>query len=143
VFALAATRVRQRLSFSAAVLGSVMAIGALIVVLSTTHSFSAALLLTGGIAGLIGFFNVNTTSLRQTITPLELLGRVTSVARVLSWSAIPLGVLAGGWVIEATGDVALVYGVIRVLIFVIGVAFRFTALGRAGRYLPASAAGSA
>ena len=28
---------------------------------------------------------------------------------VLAWSAIPLGTLLGGWVIEATDDVALVY----------------------------------
>jgi hypothetical protein len=54
---------------------------------------------------------------------------------VLAWSAIPLGALLGGWVIEVTDDVALVYAAIGVLTFLIALAFRFTALGRADDYL--------
>jgi MFS family permease len=142
VFALAAARVRRRVAFSTAVLGAVIAIGLQIVALSQTASYPVALLLVGGSAGLIAFFNVNTTTLRQLIAPPELLGRVTSVARVLSWSAIPLGALLGGWAIEETGDVALVYAVIGVLIAILGAAFHFTALGRAEQYLPAPAPGS-
>jgi hypothetical protein len=60
-----------------------------------------------------------------------------SIASVLAWSAIPLGALLGGWAIEATDDVALVYAVIGALTFVIAFAFRFTALGRADDYLEA------
>ena len=86
-------------------------------------------------SGLGLFFNINTTSLRQQIVPSHLLGRVVSIAGVLAWSAIPLGALLGGWAIAATDDVALVYGVIGGLTFMIALAFRFSALGRADDYL--------
>ena len=65
-----------------------------------------------------------------------MLGRVVSIASVLAWSAIPLGSLLGGFAISWTQNVALVYGVIGVLIFLIPFAFSFTALGRADRYIP-------
>jgi hypothetical protein len=55
---------------------------------------------------------------------------------VLAWSAIPLGTFLGGLAIEYTGDVALVYTVIGVLVFSIPFGFSFTALGRADQYLP-------
>ncbi len=66
----------------------------------------------------------------------RLLGRVQSITTVLAWSAIPLGAFIGGLAIEATGNVALVYGLIGVLVFLIALLFSFTALGRAERYLP-------
>ena len=62
-------------------------------------------------SGLGLFFNINSVSLRQQIVPSHMLGRVVSIASVLAWSAIPLGALVGGWVIEATDDVGLVYAV--------------------------------
>jgi hypothetical protein len=55
---------------------------------------------------------------------------------VLSWSAIPLGILIGGVVIEQTQNVALVYAAIGVLIFLTAIAFSFTAVGSAERHLP-------
>ena len=41
-------------------------------------------------------WNVITVSLRQTIIPDRLLGRVNSVYRFLGWGSMPLGSLAGG-----------------------------------------------
>jgi hypothetical protein len=61
---------------------------------------------------------------------------VQSTVSVLSWSTIPLGILIGGIVIEQTHNVALVYAVIGALIFITAVAFSFTAVGEAERYLP-------
>jgi hypothetical protein len=87
------------------------------------------------ISGLGLFFNINTISLRQEIVPSHMLGRVVSIAGVLAWSAIPLGTLLGGYVIEATGDVALVYAAIGVLTFLIAFSFRFTALGHAEDFI--------
>jgi hypothetical protein len=55
---------------------------------------------------------------------------------VLAWSAIPLGSFLGGRAIDQTGSVALAYGAIGVLVFLVASAFSFTALGRAERYLP-------
>ena len=41
-------------------------------------------------------WNVITVSLRQTIIPDELLGRVNSVYRFFGWGMMPLGSLLGG-----------------------------------------------
>lgn len=45
-------------------------------------------------------WNVITVSLRQTIIPDHLLGRVNSVYRFLGWGAMPVGALLGGLVAE-------------------------------------------
>jgi NO-binding membrane sensor protein with MHYT domain len=75
-------------------------------------------------------------SLRQAIVPKEMLGRVMTIAGVLAWSAIPLGAMAGGFAIEATHNVALVYLVIGAVTLAIPIVFSFTPLGRAEDYLP-------
>jgi hypothetical protein len=60
-----------------------------------------------------------------------------SIAGVLAWSAIPVGALAGGWAVERTGSVALVYAVSGALVALLALAFSFGPLGHADRYLPA------
>ena len=135
VLSLVAGPIRRRLPFSVAALGALMLYGALTFAFAWTESYWVALPLWALIAGLGLFFNINTISLRQEIVPSHLLGRVISIAGVLAWSAIPLGALLGGYAIEATGDVALVYAVIGVLTFLIAFAFRFTALGHAEDYI--------
>jgi predicted MFS family arabinose efflux permease len=132
---LAAGRVRRRLSFSVAALGAMMLEGVLGVAFGLNNVYAVALVLWAAMSGLGLFFNINSVSLRQQIVPSHMLGRVVSIASVLAWSAIPLGALVGGWAIEATGDVGLVYAVIGGLTFLIALAFRFTALGRADEYL--------
>jgi MFS family permease len=44
-------------------------------------------------------WNVITVSLRQTIIPAHLLGRVNSVYRFFAWGMIPIGALLGGLVV--------------------------------------------
>jgi MFS family permease len=48
-------------------------------------------------------FNVNQVSLRQTLTPDRLLGRMNASIRFLMWSATPLGALAGGFIAGTFG----------------------------------------
>ena len=48
-------------------------------------------------------WNVITVSLRQTIIPDDLLGRVNSVYRFLGWGAIPVGTMLGGAIASAYG----------------------------------------
>jgi Major Facilitator Superfamily len=134
---LAAGPLRRRLSFSVATLGALMLEGVLCVVFAFNNVYALGLVVWAAMSGLGLFFNINTTSLRQQIVPSHLLGRVVSIAGVMAWSAIPLGALLGGWAIEATDDVALVYAVIGALTFVIALAFRFSALGHADDYLGA------
>jgi len=135
LLSLAAGPIRRKLPFSVAALGALMLYGILTFVFAWTEAYWVALALWGLISGLGLFFNINTISLRQEIVPSHMLGRVISIAGVLAWSAIPLGTLLGGWAIEATGDVALVYAVIGVLTFLIAFSFRFTALGHAEDFI--------
>jgi MFS family permease len=138
LLSLAAGPVRRRLSFSVAALGALLVDGLLTVALAATRWYWAALVLWAAISGLGIFFNINTGSLRQQIVPNHLLGRVMSIAGVLAWSAIPVGALVGGWAVERTGSVALVYGVIGALVALLALGFAFGPLGHADRYLPAS-----
>jgi hypothetical protein len=128
--------VRKRLSFSKAALGALMLYGLLVAAFATTSLYWIALPLWALASGLGIFFNINTSSLRQAIVPDRMLGRVQSIAAVLAWSAIPVGAFFGGLAIERTGNVALVYGAIGVLVFLTALSFSFTALGHAERYLP-------
>jgi len=141
ILALAAGPLRKHWSFSTVALGALMLEGILTVVFSFMRMYWAAVVLWTLIGGLGILFNINTSSLRQAIVPNQLLGRVVSIASVLAWSAIPLGSLLGGFAISWTQNVALVYGVIGVLMFLIPFAFSFTALGHADRYLPKGKAG--
>ena len=61
----------------------------------------AASLALGGCAGLV--WNVITVSLRQTLVPDELLGRVNSAYRMIGWGTMPLGAIAGGLLADAFG----------------------------------------
>jgi len=136
VLALLAGPLRKRWSFSQVALGALMAEGALTIVFSQMRWYWPALVIWGISGGLGILFNINTSSLRQAIVPNYLLGRIISIASVLAWSAIPLGALAGGYAIERTGNVALVYAIIGGLTFLIPFGFSFTALGHADRYIP-------
>ena len=136
ILALAAGPLRKHWSFSTVALGALMLEGLLTVVFSLMQMYWVAVVLWTLIGGLGILFNINTSSLRQTIVPNHLLGRVMSIASVIAWSAIPLGSLLGGFAISWTQNVALVYGVIGALIFLIPFGFSFTALGHADKYIP-------
>jgi len=136
IFSLSAGWLRKRYSFSVVVIGCLAASGLSTIVFSAIPWFWAAmpfLLLREGFGSLL---NINTFSLRQAIVPNHMLGRVLSVAGMLAFSAMPLGSLAGGYLIQQTHNVALVFEGMGMLLFMIPLAFAFTALGRADRYLP-------
>jgi MFS family permease len=134
--ALVASPLRRRLSFSKVMLGTLMLQGVLTVLLASTHSYWVGVLLWAVMWGLVVLLDINSNSLWQMIVPNRLLGRVQSVVNVLSWSTIPLGTFIGGVAIQLTQDVALVYRAIGIIIFLAALAFSFTALGHAERYLP-------
>jgi hypothetical protein len=81
-------------------------------------------------------FTITSYSLAQIAVPNQLLGRVITVMRVLTWSTASLGALLGGLAIERTHNAALVYAVIGLLIFGITLTFFLTPLGHTERYLP-------
>ncbi len=135
VLALLAGPLRKRWSFSTVALSALMADGLLTLLMALIHWYWLGLLLWAFASGTGILFNINTGSLRQAIVPNAMLGRVISIARVLAWSAIPLGALLGGYAIAWTHNVALVYAVIGGLAFLIPLGFSFTALGHADKYL--------
>jgi MFS family permease len=135
-FALVASPLRRRLSFSKVMLGTLMLQGVLTVLLASTRAYWVGVLLWAVMWGLVVLLDINSNSLWQMIVPNRLLGRVQSVVNVLSWSTIPLGTFIGGVAIQLTQDVALVYRAIGIMIFLAALAFSFTALGHAERYLP-------
>jgi MFS family permease len=137
VLSLSAGLLRKRWSFSTVALGALMSEGLLTIVFSQIHWYWLALPLWALMSGLGILFNINTSSLRQAIVPNHMLGRVISIASVLAWSAIPLGSIAGGYAITLTNNVALVYAVIGMFVFLIPFSFSFTPLGHAKRYIPA------
>jgi predicted MFS family arabinose efflux permease len=127
---------RKRWSFGDVALGALMLSGLLTVAFAYTTSFWTGAVIWGLSAGLGTLFNINTGSLRQSIVPNQMLGRVISIAMVLAWSANPIGAVGGGFLIERLGDVRLIYAAIGLATFFIALAFRvFSPLGRAERYL--------
>jgi MFS family permease len=136
VTGLLAGRLRKRFSFTTLAMTSLILMGGVEVVFAGMTWFWAALPLWAAAQGLGILFNINTQSLRQAIVPNQMLARIMTIAGVLAWSAIPAGALVGGWVVSATGNVALVYGVIGIVNICIAAFFRFfTALGDAQRYV--------
>jgi MFS family permease len=136
LLSLLAGRLRRRWSFSGVALSALVADGLLTVAFALAPSYWVALPIWGLVAGAGILFNINTGSLRQTIVPNHLLGRVVSVAGVLAWSSIPLGSFLGSLLITWTGSVALIYGGIGLTMALIATLFSFSALAHADRYLP-------
>jgi len=69
------------------------------------HSFPLPFLVLaiviGGFGGVV--YNITQISLRQSITPERLQGRMNSVMRFIVWGALPLGSLAGGALASTIG----------------------------------------
>jgi MFS family permease len=137
VLALAVAPLRRRLSFSAVALGALALYGVLIAAFAVSASYPAALILWALAGGAAIVFNVAASSLRQQIVPDHMLGRVMTIASVLAWSTVPAGALAGGMFVERTGDVALAYLAIGLVMFAIPVGFAFSSAWK----LPAPEAG--
>ncbi|MES5953261.1 MFS transporter [Bacillus fungorum] len=82
------------------------------------------------------FGNINVItyfSLRQKVVPPELLGRVISVTRMISYASIPLGAILGGYALQA--------GISIFLIIAIGATIR-TGVGLLGFLTPLGSAGN-
>lgn len=99
VASLVTARIARRLGVGPSIVGAAIGFGLANLLILAAHGSTArviAVLVAQGF--LAGFFNtvynVNQVSLRQTITPDRLLGRMSASMRFLVWGAIPLGALA-------------------------------------------------
>lgn len=136
LLSLLAGPLRRRLRFSRLALGALQIQGIAAIILAYVHLLWAALPLFALFQGLGILFSINTTSLRQAITPQRLLGRVVTTAGVMGGAVIPVGTMLGGLAIQKTGSISLVYTAIGVLVFAIPTVFHFSELRHAEAYLP-------
>jgi MFS family permease len=129
VFSLVAGRFRKHWSLGTIALGALMMEGVFTALTAVTHWYWVLLFLWALRGGADVLFTITSYSLAQSTVPNQLLGRVITVIRVLTWSTASLGALLGGLAIERTHNVALVYAVIGSLIFGITLTFFLTPLG--------------
>jgi hypothetical protein len=65
-------------------------------------------------------FNVTQVSLRQTLCPKHLLGRMNASIRFVVWGSMPLAALAAGWLASAAGVTATLWiGVVGSMVTVL------------------------
>lgn len=104
--ALVATRVARRLGLGRAIVASAATFGVSFVLVALAPRAAPLPALVAGQflyawGGVV--YNINQVSLRQTITPEHLLGRMNATMRFLVWGTMPIGGLAGGALGEAIG----------------------------------------
>lgn len=93
-----------------------LGLGSGFAVVSVMESFLAIIPAGIAVAG-VGWVNVALFTLRQTLTPKELLGRVIAASRTLAWVLIPLGAIAGGLLGDVVGLQALyLFGSLMVIV---------------------------
>lgn len=113
---LAAGRLR-RIRLGVILVASLALNGLTVVGLGLTTTYAIAIVLWAVNSAVSVLFNISTMTLRQRIVPDRLLGRVMTVSMVLAWSVIPIGALAGGFVVAqaSIGPVLVGIGVVIVL----------------------------
>jgi Na+/melibiose symporter-like transporter len=100
---LTATRIIARLGHAVALLGAVFtsALSYLVIALTSSPVLVGVMFGVGGLLSVV--WNVITVSLRQSIIPDALLGRVNSVYRFLGWGTMPIGAALGGALAKGFG----------------------------------------
>jgi predicted MFS family arabinose efflux permease len=140
LLSLSADPLRRHFTFSQVTIGALTLFGFGAIAVSLTREYWLGITLWAFMYGCTSLFNINVASLRQAITPNELLGRVVSIAQVMAWSAIPAGSLLGGLAIDRIGASAPVFRLIGVLIVAIAGASAFSPLGRVDTHRTAAPA---
>ena len=130
--ALLVARVRRRFGFGATWIGGVAVCGAAFALLSRANDVAAVAVVSAAFLGCDQMARTCSMSLRQEVTPEQLLGRVTSAFWTLHYAAAPVGAAVLTWAAErrGTAPVAVVAGACCVLIA--GVAL-LTPIRRSGR----------
>jgi hypothetical protein len=140
VLGLVAAPIRRRLSFAVTALGALVVSGLAVSAMAAIGSYVPGLILWGVSAGFGLLLNINTSALRQAVVPSHMYGRVISIARVMAWSATPIGALAGAAAIQLSGSVELVYVVVGVLTSLVALSFAFSPIRHGDQYIAAAAA---
>lgn len=120
---LGAHRVSQRWPFHAVIVVAVLGIGAATTLLSLAPNVLALAILWAVVMGSLSLFNVSSMSVRQQVTPSDMLGRVITVGMVLSYSLGAAGAIGGGLAIDRIVDVSGAYLAIGLATIVVGLIF--------------------
>ncbi len=100
---LLAGRITARLGTGRVVCAAALLAAASYLVVGLTSALGIALVALAAEAVAVAVGNVATLSLRQSVIPSELLGRVSNAFRMCIFGVIPLGALAGGLIAHAAG----------------------------------------
>jgi MFS family permease len=110
--AVTASRVAERFGIGPTIVGSIV-VGAVPMILVPLSTHETALLFIGGsglVSGWAGMvYNINQVSLRQTICPERMLGRMNATMRFIVWGTIPIGQIIGGVIATAFGTVTAIW----------------------------------
>jgi MFS family permease len=98
----AASRVSRRIGPGASLYASLLGGGVALAVTGLTSAAAVVWVAFVVFSFLAVLWNVITVSLRQSIIPDRLLGRVNSVYRFLAWGMMPVGALLGGVVVTVS-----------------------------------------
>lgn len=91
-----APKISERIGPGTALFLSILVFGATLAVIGLTSSAILVWVLFGFQSIFVMLWNIITVSLRQSLIPDNLLGRVNSVYRFLGWGMIPIGAALGG-----------------------------------------------
>lgn len=112
VGALTASRIADRFGVGPTIVSSI-AVGALSGFAVPLASHDTALLLIGGGGFVSGWgsvvYNVNQVSLRQSICPEPMLGRMNATMRFIVWGTIPIGQIVGGLIATGFGTLVAIW----------------------------------
>ncbi len=126
---LAAIRVIRWLQLGRTMVVGMVGLGAGFVVVAATDVFVVAALAAGTALVGVAWINVAFTTLRQTIAPPAMLGRVVAASRAISWTGIPAGAALGGLLADSIGLVAL-YRISSAAVLAVAVGLLATPLWR-------------
>ncbi|HSF85668.1 MAG TPA: MFS transporter [Acidimicrobiia bacterium] len=103
---LAAPKISERLGSGASLYITMIGGGVTSLVIGLSSFWPVAWLMMVAFTFTAVLWNVITVSLRQTIIPDRLLGRVNSVYRFFGWGMMPIGLAIGGFIVSGAENVA-------------------------------------
>ena len=133
IFSLLAGPLRKRGGYIRLALIAIQVGGVATIAMAFSPTIWVAMPLWALVFGLDFLFNIYSNTLRQELLPNEMLGRARAVAAVVSFGVLPPGALLGGAIVNATGNVALVYGGAGVALLLVATIFSFPILTGAKR----------
>jgi MFS-type transporter involved in bile tolerance (Atg22 family) len=104
--AVTANRLAKRIGIGRAIVvgilvGSISAFGIVFATPNLAFGFLTAMVFFGSLGSL--WYNINQVSLRQSLVPIRLQGRLNATMRFLVWGTLPIGSLLGGALGETIG----------------------------------------